>query len=249
MVTIQNNRQSNLGITTDMSWFSNTDGWIVVHVDACNYGRTGLQTALEYFSFIGDRNFVISVSSLEEALHETHPYVFSGRIMRCLVVRLPSMTREALIMLLQLSEMTQDDIVLYHQVVVLSPFDTVTVRRLVAIMGMTNVRVVDSRLSPLALCNTVHFGSKERMAKGRYLGQVLTSIERNALRQSLLFWPVQVQAELRSVSIKTIYNQRDKALRKFGAHNMRTLLHLLSPKMTGGSENEDEQAEAKNLPA
>lgn len=233
MVDIQNDRHSSDGISPGTSPFNDVTGWLVVHVDACNYGQIGLQAALEHLSFAAGWRCVVGASSLEEALRVTRPYAFNGRTVRCLVVRLPPLAREALITLLQLSEVMQHDVVRYHQVVVLSPFDTVAVQRLVSIMGMADTRVVDARLSPLTLCNVVLFAPEKWMAEGWCLSQVLTGHERNALRQSLQLWPIPMQARLRQVSTKTVYSQRFRALMKLGVRDIRTLLNLLVPGKKG----------------
>ncbi|CVF70741.1 helix-turn-helix domain-containing protein [Serratia marcescens] len=234
MVNIQNNRQPSEGVVPGNSLFNDATDWLVVHVDACSYGRAGLQFVLEHLSFAAGKKRVVGASSLDEALRVTRPYLFNGRAVRCLVVRLPSQASEALITLLQLSEVMQYDVVRYHQVVVLSPFDTVAVQRLVTIMGMADARVVDARLSPLALCNAVLFAPEKRIVEGWCLSQVLTEHERNALRQSLQFWPIPMQAKLRQVSPKTVYSQRFRALMKLGVQDIRTLLNLLVP---GKKEN------------
>ncbi|HGM5167638.1 hypothetical protein [Serratia marcescens] len=233
MVDIQNNRQPSEGVVPGNSPFNDATDWLVVHVDACCYGRAGLQFALEHLPFAAGKKCVVGASSLDEALRVTRPYAFKGLTVRCLVVRLPSLAREALITLLQLSEVMQHDVVRYHQVVVLSPFDTVAVQRLVTIMGMADARVVDARLSPLTLCNAVLFAPEKWMAEGWCLSQVLTEHERNALRQSLQFWPIPMQARLRQVSPKTVYSQRFRALMKLGVQDIRTLLNLLVPGCKG----------------
>lgn len=233
MVDIQNNRQPSEGIVLGNSPINDATDWLVVHVDACSYGRTGLQFALEHLSFAAGKKCVVGASSLDEALRVTRPYALHGRTVRCLVVRLPSLAREALITLLQLSEAMQHDAILYYQVVVLSPFDSVAVQRLVAIMGMADARVVDARLSLLALCNAVLFAPEKWMAESLCWNQTLTEHERNVLRQSLQFWPIPMQARLRQVSPKTVYSQRFRALMKFGVQDIRTLLNLFIPGKKG----------------
>ncbi|CAI1213191.1 helix-turn-helix transcriptional regulator [Serratia fonticola] len=204
-------------------------GCFVACVDACSYGRMGLHSALKHLPSMACKKRVVVVSSLDEALQTTWPYALNSQIVRCLVVRLPSLTREALIALLQLSEMMHYTAVRYHQVVVLSPFDVASLQPLLTVMGIANVRIVDARLSRSALCSAVLSSLDEVMAKGWLLNQELTEHERSVLRQTLQFRSVLQQAGIRQVSVKTVYSQRFSALMKLGVQDVRSLLTLLSP--------------------
>ena len=253
MAGIQRNRfyPGDIAMTPDRysSLFGEASGWFVVCVDACSYGRMGLYSALRPLSFMAGRKCVVSVSSLDEAVHETRPYAFNGRVVRCLVVRLPSLAREALLMLLQLSELIQHAAVGYHQVVVLSPFETAGVQRLVTVMGLANARVVDARLPAPALCNAVLFAPEKWMSEGWFLSQVLTAYERRALYQTLQFRSAPQQARVRQVSVKTIYSQRLRALMKLGVKDVRSLLNLLGPGKTGGGGDKKYPESAETVSA
>ncbi|MFT2789684.1 helix-turn-helix transcriptional regulator [Serratia sp. T13T92] len=204
-------------------------GWFVACVDACSYGRMGLHSALKHPPFMEGGKRVVGVSSLDEALQMTWPYALDNQIVRCLVVRLPSLTREALIALLQLSEVMPYAAERYHQVVVLSPFDVAGVQPLLTAMGMANVRIVDARLSLPALCSAVLATPEEWMAERGGMSHELTEHERSVLRQTLQFRSVPQQARTRQVSVKTVYSQRFSALMKLGAQDIRSLLTLLAP--------------------
>lgn len=238
MAEIQRNRfyPGDIAMTPDRcsSLFGGASGWFVVCVDACSYGRMGLYSAFSSLSVMVDSKVVVSVSSLNEAVHETRPYAFNERAVRCLVVRLPSLAREALLMLLHLSELIQHAAVGYRHVVVLSPFQTAGVQRLVTVMGLANSRVVDARLPAPALCNTLFFAPEKGMSESWLLSQILTAHERRALYQTLQFRSVPQQARMRQVSVKTIYSQRLRAFMKLGVKDMRSLLNLLVPLPKGG---------------
>ncbi|CAI1948431.1 helix-turn-helix transcriptional regulator [Serratia fonticola] len=229
MADPQSNRLYTYDYAPGLARHTSLPGWFVVCVDACSYGRMGLHSALKHLPFIAGRKRVVGVSSLDEALQTTLPYVLDSQVVRCLVVRLPSLTREALIVLLQLSEMMQYAVGRYHQVVVLSPFDITGVQPLLTVMGMANVRIVDARLSLSALCSAVFSGTEAWMAEGWLLSHELTDHERSVLRKTLQFRSIPQQARTRQVSVKTVYSQRLSALMKLGVQDIRSLLNLLTP--------------------
>lgn len=199
----------------------------VTLVDACSYGRIGLDSAFRQSPLTEE---IIAFSALNTAFLSTPHQAISGTVERYLVVRIPSTPRESLVLLLQLCEIVQLSTANYHQIVVLSSFDVERVHRMITVMGGRSILVTDSRLSMSSLCSTVFSLAEKKVPS--FVSQpespLLTYYEHKALYQCLKDRPIYLQARCRHVSPKTIYTQRSAALRKFGVTNILSLLRTLS---------------------
>lgn len=218
--------------------------WQLTVVDTCSYGRLGLTVALEqYASLLGGDN-IIAVDSLEDSFPLISPALEAGKskkiqLLRCLVVRLPTVPQAALAFLLQLGELP---VAHYSRVVVLSHVDPDVVRRVLLCVGVGDgVRIVDARQEPSILCQAIVLpgagdirGSLSEKGGSEILPcevtHELTRRERQVLRQTLQGTPIHVQARTGHLSAKTIYSHRSNALLKLKAHNVLALLRRFLPR-------------------
>lgn len=198
-------------------------------MDICNYGRTGLAAVFNDSLFIGS---VTAAASLEDAFSTMPRSAKHGETIRHLVIRLPTTSREALLVLLQL-ESEEDYLSIYHGVTIISSFEPPIVQRMITALGMEGAHVVDARLSVLNLYRAILpvNGHEEETRLHRPAPPRLTPSERKALYHSLMNWPIHLQARSRGVSPKTIYTQRSGALRKFGVADILSLLRYLTLKV------------------
>lgn len=216
--------------------------WHITLVDACCYGRAGLEAALrEHPRLSAVQGFMVA-DSLVGLLAPVLPCLGAGEPvarLRCLVVRLPVLPQAALCMLLQLEALSCSR---YQRIVVLSPMDPYAVRHVLLCAGLRcAVRIVDARQAVSVLCQVImppteagRFPPKEW--PGEVLpyppARVLTRGERRAVGETLREVPIYTQARRAHVSAKTIYSQRSSALLKLQAQDILTLLRRFSPMHT-----------------
>lgn len=205
--------------------------WSFVVVDTCDYGRQGLVCALKETIYIEGKKAVFACPALDIALSLRRP-ARNGKVTECLVVRLPPAAREALVMLLQLSEFVQGAAMGGFRIVVLSPFGKVLTQRLMEVMGMDELATVDARLPTSLLCREIGLAMKRepQVQEGWQALSVLSPSERKALFLSLQNRDIYQQARSRSISPKTVYAQRRGALRRLGVPSVLSLLRLLNAK-------------------
>ncbi|KHO44725.1 helix-turn-helix transcriptional regulator [Serratia marcescens] len=205
--------------------------WSFVVVDVCDYGRQGLVCALKETTHVEGKKEVFALPSLDIALSLRWP-ARNSIVTQCLVVRLPPVAREALIMLLQLSERIHSAAIDSFRVAVLSPFGKLLTQRLMAVMGMDELPVIDARLPISLLCREVGMAMKKepQVQEAWHAFSVLSPSERKALFSSLQNRDVHQQARSRRISPKTVYAQRSGALRRLGVSNILSLLRLLNAK-------------------
>ncbi|MHC6133028.1 helix-turn-helix transcriptional regulator [Serratia marcescens] len=205
--------------------------WSFVVVDTCDYGRQGLVCALKETIYIEGKKAVFACPALDIALSLRRP-ARNSEATQCLVMRLPPAAREALVMLLQLSEFVQGAAMGGFRIVVLSPFGKVLTQRLMEVMGMDELATVDARLPTSLLCREIGLAMKRepQVQEGWQVLSVLSPSERKALSLSLQNRDVHQQARSRSISPKTVYAQRRGALRRLGVPSVLSLLRLLNAK-------------------
>lgn len=205
--------------------------WFFVVVDVCDYGRQGLVCALKETTHIEGKKEVFTCPALDIALSLRWP-TRNSKVTQCLVVRLPPAAREALVMLLQLSELVQGTAMGGFRIVVLSPFGKMLTQRLMEVMGMDELATVDARLPTSLLCREIGMAVKRepQVQEGGRVFSVLSPSERKALSLSLQNRDVHQQARSRHISPKTVYAQRRGALRRLGMPSILSLLRLLNAK-------------------
>lgn len=214
-----------------MSSFNEQVRWSFVVVDTCDYGRQGLVYALKETTHIEGKKEVFTCPALDFALLLRWP-ARNSKVTQCLVVRLSPAAREALVMLLQLSELVQNAAMGGFRIVVLSPFGKMLTQRLMEVMGMDELTTVDARLPTSLLCREIGMGVKRepQVQEGGLVFSVLSPSERKALLLSLQNRNVHQQARSRSISPKTVYAQRRGALRRLEVPSILSLLRLLNAK-------------------
>ncbi|CAI2044302.1 Uncharacterised protein [Serratia marcescens] len=214
-----------------MSSFDERVRWSLVVVDTCDYGRQGLVCALKETIYIEGKKAVFACPALDIALSLRRP-ARNSKVRQCLVVRLPPAAREALVMLLQLSELVQGAAMGGFRIVVLSPFGKMLTQRLMEVMGMDELATVDARLPTSLLCREIGMAVKREIQaqEGWHVFSVLSPSERKALSLSLQNRDVHQQARSRHISPKTVYAQRRGALRRLGVPSILSLLRLLNAK-------------------
>lgn len=201
--------------------------WQITVVDACNYGRLGLATALHAPE---EGRHVVAVDSLAAC---PPPEV---SVSSCLVLRLPMTAQSALLALLQLGE---SPFVLYSRVVVVTDVAPGAVCRVLISVGLSGrMTYVDGhqRLSDVcqALVSPLRRGLRplahiRSVAQPRGLYTLLSAKERRALERTIREVSVYTQARQFQVSAKTIYTQRAGALRKLGVPDVLALLRQFEP--------------------
>ncbi|MCW7649159.1 LuxR C-terminal-related transcriptional regulator [Serratia bockelmannii] len=214
-----------------LSSFDERERWSFVVVDVCDYGRQGLVCMLKETTHIEGKKEVFACLELDIVLSLRRP-AGNSNVMQCLVVRLPTIAREALVMLLQLSELVQSAAIRGLRVVVLSPFSKMLTQRLMGVMGMDELATVDARLPTSLLCREIGMAIKQepQVQEGWRVFSVLSPRERKALFLSLQNRDVHQQARSRHISPKTVYAQRRGALRRLGVSSILSLLRLLNAK-------------------
>lgn len=206
----------------------------VAVVDACSYGRLGLQQALVQAAQPSCQPDITVFDRVAGALTAacrnlaSSPDAPSGE--HCLVLRLSARPSYALQQLLYLSGegMAQAG---FRRLIVLSPFMMNNFIRhvLVCCEMALPVRIVSSRHPPAWLCRVVlaqgtllQVGDDELLPRAPALR--LTTAERRVLLSTLQEIPIPQQARLRHRNHKTLYAQRNSALIKLRARNLAQLL-------------------------
>lgn len=203
----------------------------VVIVDACQYGRLGLQCLL---TAVPDNAVAPTYARVEEALAETQKRRTVREAApadeRSLVLRLSVWPAQALQQLLQLegAAMAQAG---FHRLIVLSPFGVNNVIRHVLICCDTRlpVRMVNAR-SPVAGWEPGGGSAAWWQEEGggvllpRMPALVLSAPERRTLSGTLQEIPIHRQARQWGVNAKTLYTQRHNALMKLRASGISSLL-------------------------
>jgi hypothetical protein len=145
----------------------------------------------------------------------------------CLVLRLPADPVKALLLTLQLPEAPWCGLGCLS-LIVLSPFRPGYLLRVMACLTLPcTVYVLDARLPAETLCNAVLMCRKSAGAGIGLRTAVLSALsahERHALYESLLTVTVHSQAKRRAVSVKTVYSQRARALKKLGVSDLSGLV-------------------------
>lgn len=210
--------------------------WRVAVVDSCSYGRMGLVNALEGVTPGGGLTLRVkgasglaSLSSLLLCGLTAPEEMFR---LDTLVVRLPSDPRAALSLLLQLGGPDVPPTVTVR-LVVLSALAPETIYRVLGQVGVRQqVRVLDDRLPLATLCQALT-PPEQNASPGRADGDdtlmttgapALSGRESRVLWLSLQMVSMQVLAQRQSVSVKTLYNQRQGAMTKLGASHLQALL-------------------------
>lgn len=198
---------------------------VVAVVDACAYGRLGIQGALLQPAMTPVPAGVDAFGSVTSALCAVAP---TGR---CLVVRLSRWPSLAVTQLLHLegARLTQAGI---QRVVILSPFAVNTVVREALVCGAVHVpiRIVDARC-PVVVLRRVVLAQGTLLQEGRdellphMPAMVLSVPERRVLLTTLQEIPIHRQALRQYRNHKTLYAQRKNALKKMRVPSLAALLH------------------------
>ncbi|MBJ2089990.1 hypothetical protein ACMFFK_04315 [Serratia marcescens] len=209
--------------------------WNITLVDACSFGRLGLEAALLKSASpfplkvrgLGSLVGPISVMSPFKHADKEH----RTREERCLVVRLPEPPQEAMLMLLSLGDVPLD---IYSHVLVMSSVNPAIIRRFLLGVGVNrHVRILDDRLPISALCEaiipSVEQGSTSSVT---WFGEMFhvrlqtlfTPGERRALWYVLKGVSMYQQVLRSQVSNKTLYNQRHTALIKLRVRGVNDLI-------------------------
>lgn len=203
--------------------------WPVTVVDACAYGRWGLQWMLTHPEPGQPGGEVETHDGVEAALTAARkrrvrlePAVQDAG---CMVLRLSSCPALALQQLLVLDGTVLAQVG-YRRLIVLSPFAKIEGIRQVLVSGdlCLPVRIVSAR-RPVAWLRRVvlsQVGHDERLP--RVPIRVLTPPERRALSGTLQEMPVYQQARRQGLSTKTVYAHRRHALQKLHSPGLTALL-------------------------
>lgn len=213
--------------------------WYVTLVDVCTFGLMGLQAGLSECTHAGLSGVKCfsSLDGLDSAIVPTHDMSKGPHPTGyCLVVRLPDVPQDAMAILLSLGSMPLN---IYTHVVVLSYVEPDIVRRFLLGGGVNRpVRILDSRLPITALCRAIVPPTSLEPLPLTWFGEVflprLTSLftpgEMRALWSVQKAIPMYKQVIRTGVSNKTLYNQRNTALRKLGVRSVNDLIRILLSK-------------------
>lgn len=206
-------------------------------VDMCQYGRLGIRGGLLQPAMTPRPAVIDTFGTVDEALRAgLQAIALSGtaQVGRCLVVRLSSWPAQAMAQLLQLEGalLVQAGI---QRVVILSPFAFNNAVRQILICGAVRVpiRIVNAR-GPVMLLRRVVLGQGTLLQEGcderlpHMPAMVLSAPERRVLRTTLLEVPIRQQALRRHRNHKTLYAQRNNALKKLRATGLAGLLRRFS---------------------
>lgn len=192
--------------------------WIeAIVVDSCFYGRTGL------VSVLFERGIPVIG---RESLHVDN----FRKVERscCVIVRMPVCSTTGLALMLSLSD-AQWGLAWCNMLIVLSPFESEVMRHVISCLHLPcKVYAMDARLPPMEICHSILALRKDNNALSPITNSLpsswLSVQERHAICYSLQGIPVYLQARRRAVSVKTIYSQRDSALRKLGVNSLSALI-------------------------
>ncbi|MBH2766584.1 response regulator transcription factor [Serratia marcescens] len=193
----------------------------VTVVDGCAFGRLGLMAALTTAALPAQVWATLDSEAFQAVRQSAGGH--------CLVLRLPLPTATGIAQLLALGDVPWATLQ-YRAVIVLSPYAPTAVRQVVDRLGVQcDLYVLSSRLTPRVLIEAVTALSDIPAAPRRAVAYVLSDLERCALRGTLVAEPVYRLARRREVSVKTIYAQRNMALKKLGVRSLAELVKLWSP--------------------
>lgn len=206
---------------------------IITVIDACQYGRLGLQSILTSPSLSSFNAVVDTHEDIDTALMIVQKNIVvagTATVGGCLVLRLLSFPALALWQLLSLDSalMTQLG---YQRLILLSPFAMNNVIRQVLISGdmRVPVRIINSRCSA-ALLHRIVLSQGTLLQEGydellpHMPALVLSVSERRVLSGTLQEIPIHLQARRQQRNHKTLYAQRQSALQKLRAANLPDLL-------------------------
>lgn len=214
----------------------NVPGWQVTLVDACGFGREGLRAALyQHFLSSGHVEVTVAATLALPGLAILMGEKASSVKPRCLVLRLPESSGEALHLLLQLGALPAGH---YARVVVLSAVAPERVRRVLISAGLTGqICLVNDHLALSVLCRVIAPGKWDSTGATGGQDEVLLSqphrqlspAERRVLSQTLQGIPAREQARKAGTEVKTIYSQLASGLHKLKVRDIRTLLQQFWP--------------------
>lgn len=214
----------------------NLPGWLVTIVDACGFGRLGLRAALhQHFLSPGHVEVNVAATLALPFLAIMMGEKASSVKPRCLVLRLPESSGEALHLLLQLGKLPAGH---YARVVVLSAISADWIRPVLISTGLTGaICLADDRLAPGVLCRIIAPGEWDSAdAAGCHCEVLLsqphrrlTPAEGRVLSQTLQGVSTREQARQAGTNIKTIHSQRANGLHKLKVQELRTLLRQFWP--------------------
>lgn len=201
---------------------------IITVIDACQYGRLGLQSILTSPTLSSFNTAVDIYEGVDTALTAVQNNI--AMVRGCLILRLLSFPALALGQLLSLDSalMTQLG---YQRLILLSPFAMNNVIRQVLISGDMRlpVRIINSRCSA-ALLHRIVLSQGTLLQEGldellpHMPALVLSVSERRVLSGTLQEIPIHLQARRQQRNHKTLYAQRQSALQKLRAANIPDLL-------------------------
>lgn len=201
---------------------------IITVIDACQYGRLGLQSILTSPTLSSFNTAVDIYEGVDTALTAVQNNI--AMVRGCLILRLLSFPALALGQLLSLDSalMTQLG---YQRLILLSPFAMNNVIRQVLISGDMHlpVRIINSRCSA-ALLHRIVLSQGTLLQEGldellpHMPALVLSVSERRVLSGTLQEIPIHLQARRQQRNHKTLYAQRQSALQKLRAANIPDLL-------------------------
>lgn len=201
---------------------------IITVIDACQYGRLGLQSILTSPTLSSFNTAVDIYEGVDTALTAVQKNI--AMVRGCLILRLLSFPALALGQLLSLDSalMTQLG---YQRLILLSPFAMNNVIRQVLISGDMRlpVRIINSRCSA-ALLHRIVLSQGTLLQEGldellpHMPALVLSVSERRVLSGTLQEIPIHLQARRQQRNHKTLYAQRQSALQKLRAANIPDLL-------------------------
>ncbi|HFN1103965.1 TPA: hypothetical protein ACHBXQ_005462 [Klebsiella variicola subsp. variicola] len=210
---------------------NNPPFWQVTIVDTCYFGREGLRIAIhEHFLSSGYVEVTVATTLALPRLAIMMGEKNSSTGQRCLVLRLPVSSSEALHLLLELGMLPAG---YYARVVVVSDVSSTILRRVLISTGLTGqICLVGDHLPLSTLCRTIVPGKWESKTVMRGQDEVLvhqphrqfTPAERQVLVQTLRGVPVREQARQAGTRIKTIYTQRANGLHKLQVRDIQKLL-------------------------
>ncbi|MFH2359825.1 hypothetical protein [Klebsiella sp. KE9767] len=214
----------------------NVPGWQVTLVDACGFGREGLRAALyQHFLSSGHVEVTVAATLALSGLAILRGEKASSVKPRCLVLRLPFSSREALHLLLQLGTLPAG---YYERVVILSAVAPDKVRRMLISTGLTGqICLADDHLALSALCRVIAPERRDVAGDVSCHCEVLlsqphrqfTPAEWRVLSQTLQGVSAREQARQAGTRIKTIYTQRACGLHKLKVRDIRMLLRQFWP--------------------
>ncbi|MGQ5837779.1 hypothetical protein ACUNIZ_25710 [Serratia sp. IR-2025] len=201
-------------------------------IDACPYGRLGLQSILTSPSLSSFNAIVDIHEEIDTALMAMQKNIAAGmaKVGGYLILRLLSLPAVALWQLLSLDSalMTQLG---YQRLILLSPYKMNNVIRQVLISGDIRlpVRIINSRCSA-ALLHRIVLSQGTLLQEGHdellphMPALVLSMPERRVLSGTLQETPIHLLARRQQRNHKTLYAQRQSALQKLRAANLPALL-------------------------